>query len=54
VVGAAADIGAFEFGAGSSLAQGSDVMVPALSNWALGLLAGLLALLGWRRAMPMR
>lgn len=46
VVGVAPDIGAFE---GIAVPPAPPVPAPALSTWALGLLAGLLALFGWRR-----
>lgn len=45
VVGAAVDIGAFE----GTVVLAPPVPAPALSIWALGMLAGLLALFGWRR-----
>jgi hypothetical protein len=45
-VGGLTDIGAFQ---GTVAAPAPKIPAPTLSTWALGLLAGLLALFGWRR-----
>jgi hypothetical protein len=45
-VGGLTDIGAFQ---GTVVAAAARIPAPALSAWALGLLAGLLGFIGWRR-----
>ena len=57
VVGAATDIGAFEFAPGGTDPPPPQVPVPTLSGWATALLASALALLGvrrFRRRAPIR